>query len=36
MPQLTKRDFMRLMRIPQEWEALGMYPDELAQEQLAR
>ena len=36
MPQLTKRDFMRLMRIPQEWDALGMYPDELVQEQLAR
>lgn len=27
---------MRLMSIPQEWDALGMYPDELVQEQLAR
>jgi hypothetical protein len=34
MPQMNKADFMRIMSIPAEWDALGMWPEELVQEQL--
>jgi len=33
---MTKAEFMQLMRFPGEWEALGMYPDQLFQAQVAR
>lgn len=26
---MTKTEFLKLMNFPQEWELLGMYPDEL-------
>ena len=34
MPQMNKADFMRIMSVPAEWDALGMWPDELVEEQL--
>jgi hypothetical protein len=32
---MTKGEFLRLMRFPEEWLELGMYPDELFQWQLS-
>ena len=31
---MTKSEFLKLMRFPPEWDALGMYPDELFDIQL--
>jgi hypothetical protein len=32
---MTKNEFLTIMRFPSEWEALGMYPDELFSGQQA-
>jgi hypothetical protein len=32
---VTKRDFMRLMSFPTEWDSWGMYPDQLFELQRA-
>jgi len=31
---MMRQEFMALMRFPHRWEELGMYPEELFQEQL--
>jgi hypothetical protein len=33
---MTKAEFLQLMRFPPEWEALGMYPQELFELQAGR
>ena len=33
---MTKAEFLQLMRFPPEWEALGMYPQELFEFQAGR
>ena len=33
---MTKAEFLQLMRFPPEWEALGMYPQELFELQASR
>jgi len=32
---MTKSEFLKLMRFPEEWNAFGMYPDELFRWQVA-
>jgi len=32
---MTKRDFLKLMRFPAEWDSWGMYPDDLLALQIA-
>lgn len=33
---MTKSEFLKLMRFPEEWETLGMYPQELFEHQIGR
>jgi len=32
---MTKTEFLKLMRFPEEWESWGLYPDELFQGQVS-